>query len=411
MLRADVRKARVCVLLKMINEVKRLKKRTHGDEKKIQKSKKKAGKLVKQIQSLKKLSNDDIAKYAVTSTGSIDEVLANLKSGPRAQVISKLANHKALKDKLQALRTGYPDYQNYVTFQKKSKTKSTTKKEETNNEKANDNVILDNKIIDNSISEDDDDDHAESDENSDDNSDEDTLELSPELLHGESDEKPTQVKNTNERKAVKRGVKHELQDATLPAVKKLQTIKAASKRVTVNTLNLDDDKIENKDEVKKTVDNLIFKEDTVHVDREVDSFFITSGNNDYLQVVAPKNKLCNDDKGNNSSRNNNNNQNSNWNNDRRSNQNFGRFNTNDDIGFNNRQRNNKNNSMEVSQFKDQNKFPINRQKNIPMKNKLKSEQTNKATTNEEVHPSWAARKKQQDILKQGFQGQKIVFDD
>ncbi|CAG5099929.1 Protein of unknown function [Cotesia congregata] len=29
----------------------------------------------------------------------------------------------------------------------------------------------------------------------------------------------------------------------------------------------------------------------------------------------------------------------------------------------------------------------------------------------ELHPSWAARKKQQDALKQGFQGKKIVFND
>lgn len=34
-----------------------------------------------------------------------------------------------------------------------------------------------------------------------------------------------------------------------------------------------------------------------------------------------------------------------------------------------------------------------------------------SSENENLHPSWAAKKKQQEIVKQGFQGKKIVFED
>ncbi|XP_063981888.1 serum response factor-binding protein 1-like [Diachasmimorpha longicaudata] len=109
-MRATVRKARVGVIWKTTKQAKLLKNRTHGDEVTLQKFKKKSEKLIKEIKAIKALKDDDIAKFAILNTRSLQEVLADSTIDRRTRVMTKLAYHKGLKEAVDKFKEKFPNY-------------------------------------------------------------------------------------------------------------------------------------------------------------------------------------------------------------------------------------------------------------------------------------------------------------
>ncbi|XP_015122313.1 serum response factor-binding protein 1-like, partial [Diachasma alloeum] len=110
-MRATVRKARVGVIWKITKQAKLFKNRKHGDEKTLQKCKKKSEKLIREIKAIKSLKDDDIAKFAILNTRSLDEVLRNSKIDRKTRVMTKLAYHKVLKVAVDKFKEKFPHYQ------------------------------------------------------------------------------------------------------------------------------------------------------------------------------------------------------------------------------------------------------------------------------------------------------------
>ncbi|XP_011296679.1 serum response factor-binding protein 1 [Fopius arisanus] len=109
-MRATVRKARIGTIWKITKQTKLLKNRTFGDEKTLRKCKKKYEKFIREIKAIKKLKDDDIAKYAILNTRSLTEVLSDPTVNRKIRVMTKLAYHKALKSAVDKFREKFPHY-------------------------------------------------------------------------------------------------------------------------------------------------------------------------------------------------------------------------------------------------------------------------------------------------------------
>ncbi|XP_043277762.1 serum response factor-binding protein 1-like [Venturia canescens] len=167
-------------------------------------------------------------------------------------------------------------------------------------------------------------------------------------------------------------------------------------------------------EIVKPMKTVNLRKD-VKLEKEIDSFFMTAnGESEYMSVVVPKLKPCEDDEQDDrfapnhvAKRQKNFHEKNNKffsKIDQRSNDNSSnRFPPNADK----RRQNNFSNSNNSSD-----KYPQRGNDYVRNSRNAKSNhEKNNVVKDEELHPSWQARKKQQEILKQGFQGKKIVFND
>lgn len=113
-MRHAVRKSRVSIIRKLIKEVKLLRARKHGDEKVVEKCKRKADRLAAEIEALKKIKDDEISKFGITLTKSLPEILNDTTSEPNTRVMARLAFHKFLNVRIQQFKEKFPSFEEHL---------------------------------------------------------------------------------------------------------------------------------------------------------------------------------------------------------------------------------------------------------------------------------------------------------
>ncbi|XP_012274244.1 serum response factor-binding protein 1 [Orussus abietinus] len=421
LMRHAVRRARVHVVRKLVRDVKTLREKK-GNEKQQEKYKRKAERFANEILAIKKVKDDEISRYAITNSRSLQEILEDQGSDSQTRMMARLAFHSTLKNVVSKFKEKFPEYEKHlgpgkrklIKLQRKAKKQAAAQKrvsKNVNNENIEvaDNSEKDtsenNEIITNRSS------NIEYEEASKDqdiketlSSDEDSKTLEPGSILRI---KPININNESkdsERKKLKKSNKESTKN---PEVKSLE-VKNHPRKTSVPVKVTKEAMVKRFTELlQEETSNEDFKEkdDTVkplqvELRKEVDAFFMTGdGEREYLSVAIPKEVKSSDDY---------NNQ------DNFKNPKFAKSKFFDKIDNSNgwnqkpsrtqaRQKNYcKSNDNYVSQRAER---PINgsRSSKVPFKRK--------EDVPEHLHPSWAAKKKQQEILKQGFQGKKIVFGD
>ncbi|KAF7998148.1 hypothetical protein HCN44_009546 [Aphidius gifuensis] len=371
LMRQAVRKTRLGIIWKLTKESQRLKSRQHGDEKVIKKCKRKGGNLIKELRVLKKIKDDEISKYAITNDKSLTEVLSDPKAKLKTRILTRMAFHKILKTRIEEFKKKFPDYLEFMgPGQKKDKvliekeeTLITKKTDEKESKKANN--LLSKKV---------------------------------KIQEKNKTKKPVSSKTVNSSdKNIKR--KPEIPINRERVVKRFK-LEEEQDEIAIDTAPIDP--IDSDDPIE---------EDTVLLTD--DPFFHPGGlKNKDNRNESSDNDTNKDD--NNYQRNNFNRRDSKHGNlNRRSRRALMNNTNNNDTKNSYFNRQDKRSSNDNYDRKYNNKFTKQNDdkfNSIDSKNKF-NDKINKPTVEKDLHPSWAAKKKQQVIITQGFQGNKIIFDD
>lgn len=121
-LRHTVRQARVCVVNKLIKEAKLLRNR-HGTEAQQEKCKKKADKLIAEVYALKGIKDDDISKFGIANERDLTTILQDESSSHSDRVIARVAHYKTLYRRLMQFKEKFPDCKRYLVEGKKKNVK------------------------------------------------------------------------------------------------------------------------------------------------------------------------------------------------------------------------------------------------------------------------------------------------
>ncbi|XP_015176689.1 PREDICTED: serum response factor-binding protein 1-like [Polistes dominula] len=472
-MRKLVKQARVCVIHKLNREAKTLRGKK-GTEKQLEKNKKKADKLINEIHFLKKLKNDNITKFGINNKKSLQEILQSKKSKVNTRIMARITEHKLLKNAITQFREKYPDYEEHLQpgknksakkndkFEKQDEKEITVKRETFNSSKVAESFVenglnsdnqdsdVETEMDDKSVKSETDDKSVKS-EKEDNNvlsetetggnnlfereqhsEAESILKIEPTIseqieqkdssnkhLKRDRKEITESIKeyDNNDNKNVKKArIKEEISKID----KKKDTVKVISKEATVKRFVdiLQEPNSEENNSLK--VNDKKISKNKLESEKIVDPFFVSGDGNEYLSLAPLK---TNDDNYSSLEKDDNfykNNKSKQYNNKRT----FAndRFFSNDvksseDIRRRKRRQeenryNDNNFNRDKSLFKKQtnNNGSSFRDTKSHNKNVIVNKNSNE-NENENLHPSWAAKKKQQEILKQGFQGKKIVFDD
>lgn len=115
LLRKSVRQARICIISKLIREAKMLQHGQHGNEKQLDRKKNKADKLLREVFALKRIKDDEISKFGIINLENLQDVLKDpqIDDGMRAMV--KIVRYKCLNERISEFREKFPDYKEYIS--------------------------------------------------------------------------------------------------------------------------------------------------------------------------------------------------------------------------------------------------------------------------------------------------------
>ncbi|XP_076646746.1 uncharacterized protein LOC143355620 [Halictus rubicundus] len=383
LLRQCVRRARICVINKLVREAKRLR-ANRGNEKLSEKNKNKAEKYLREVSELKRVKDDEISKFGIIHLEDLERMLQNSQTDDRTRAIVKAVRYKCLNEKIMEFVKKFPNCKECVSGNKKERSLKKKRK--------------------NSISEQDlknpkrsPDDQNDSDQHARNN----RLSISSVV----DEETPLQKLKRNRQDAQSE------EDCVKSNEKSSELItKAVSKEATVkrftdilqesSTPTMDDQNEENKEQQSSPMPMALTRADdfflnsdkvvAVHVNAaatfssaDVDKKTFTTFPKRSVKREFPRYER---NQGNRSQRR--------------------REANNKDVSYHQR------NTRETSAvFGEQKKrFPEVKEASRNIHETFKKDRT-KATENESLHPSWAARRKLQDVMKQGFQGKKIRFEE
>lgn len=436
-MRRLVRQARVCVIHKLTREVKTLRMK-HGTEKQQEKNKRKADKLISEIHALKKIKVDCITKFGIANKKSLQEILQTKNVKENIRIMARVTDNKALKNAIIKFRETYPNYEEYLQPGKKKSAKPKIKSQEKQNN--NTEITKESRLADEPSSDQDlgqnndsvDDDDGVNSKHSDIENDLEQhnsepgsiLRIKP-LAHTQTGNKKNVRLKRNRKKSIESIEEHDdvYNNSNSKDVKKAretletdkeQKVKIISKQATVKRFTelLQEQSTEESSSLKKR-DEKAGDENKSESGKQIDSFFMCGDGDAYLsvaQTVIEENKdsLDDDDRK--------------YNNRSRGYTNKKAF-TNDKFFSNVKsvdtvtRKGKHKESWQNDKGFIENKSSFRKQKNVNTSsfNNLSKKRSNDTRVNlnesENLHPSWLAKKKQQEIVKQGFQGKKIVFDD
>ncbi|XP_076231156.1 uncharacterized protein LOC143177206 [Calliopsis andreniformis] len=399
LLRQSVRQARICIINRLIREAKKLR-TNRGNEKQLEKNRNKSEKLLREVSALKLIKDDEISKFGITALESLQEIIQNPHSDDNIRVMAKVIRYKALNTKIMEFREKFPDYNKHIVWNKKkhveNKKKGMKKVSEgipkelstsENNTKAMEFM------------------KNEKDDDTDKNP---FIDLSENVITQQNiktDEKYNEQEEFQLSRQQLKGDKKKLSCNIDGAQKSKSNIKVISEEAAVKRFTdiLQETDIEEKNsDFIENSDKQLPHEVSVETPRMIDDFFLDS---DKIMLNSNMTKSIYERKSNNMPMGSNSIFNASKHEGRkfRSNQ------------MNIEQRNykkQKSDNKSVSYKKNTLHLKQNK-KIIGIENK--SMQGNVEITssfeNKNLHPSWVARKKQQEIMKQGFQGTKIRFDE
>lgn len=127
LLRQYVRQARICVINKLIREAKRLRTTNHGTEKQLEKNKNKADKLLREVFALKRIKDDEISKFGIVNFEYLEDIVRNPRTDDGTRAMVKVVCYKSLSSRIAEFQDKFPDYGEYITLKR---TKGSPKKKE-----------------------------------------------------------------------------------------------------------------------------------------------------------------------------------------------------------------------------------------------------------------------------------------
>ncbi|XP_076627827.1 uncharacterized protein LOC143345015 [Colletes latitarsis] len=407
LLRQHVRQARICVVNKLIREAKRLR-TNRGSEKQLEKNKNKADKFLREVFALKRIKDDEISKFGIVNLEYLQEILQNSQTEDESRAMTKVVSYKSLKEKIIEFKEKFPDYQEKISCAKKKRSVKKRKKDPIDQSQEGNSKLLANDRNGAEVNI-----YAEDDKNSINITSNDCSQYTTRQQNVETDAKYIKLSRetslykpdvNKSEKQFKGNAKYRDKNQTSKSAAKVISNEAAVKRFTEL---LQETKTERKDDSCKADNKQSSSGESVEITRMVDDFFLNSDGIEpslnietYSQersrsvgdskpkafrVKNERERFCRD-KGNEDKR-----------------KNKVRKINNEDTS-NDRNSATKQTSVSCSK---QNKITSVGKANVAqgdIKNKNLLE-------NENLHPSWAARRKQQEIMKQGFQGKKIRFDE
>ncbi|KAL2725427.1 serum response factor-binding protein 1 isoform X1 [Vespula squamosa] len=434
-MRKLVRQARVCVIHKLTREAKTLRTK-NGTEKQQEKNKKKADKLINEIYFLKKIKDDRITKFGITNTKSLQEILQNKKSKASTRIMAKVVDYKSLKNAIIQFRNTYSDYEQHLQPGKNKSTKQNKRpeqKEEENETITRRETRASSRVTENSLAN----------ESNSDDEDNNIGTETEDSYHSEQDSeagsilriKPTICKVTKrkENKCLKRDRKestesvekcnkHDNEDVR--NIKKARTkeksqedkeqepVKVISEQAAVKRFTeILQEQSSEKNGSSKMNNETTSTEIKSESEKKIDSFFMSGDGDAYLSLASSmkeENKYLSEDEDNNF-----------YNNkskayiDKRAFANdrfFSNVKSSEAIKGRGRQKESRHNDNNFNRDKSLFKKQKNKNESFFKDTKKRDVVSENSNENENLHPSWAAKKKQQEIMKQGFQGKKIIFD-
>ncbi|XP_077256305.1 uncharacterized protein LOC143894104 [Temnothorax americanus] len=386
LLRHAVRQARVCIVNKLIKEAKLLRDR-HGNEAQREKCRRKADKLIAEVYALKTIKDDEISKFGILDERGLTEILQDKSSSNSVRIMARVAHYKIMSRRLAQFKERFPDCKEHLAENRKKPTKLRDKDAAKTRKSTRNKSSKKQK--------------ADSDED---------FEQPQHDKDGEAcNESPeTRSKSRKRKKALeeectsleKQKLLKREKDATSEATvadKQSSVIKQSSvtKEATVKRFTELLEEQEANPDSQISVENQDPAGPATEQAKMVDDFFITGdgqnyqGNNASTSYTRPHTH--------------NTRARTFQSNDRIKKQDINRKN---DTNFGKKHPGKQSFSMK---YKKTTSNRINESANESNANETAIDKKN--DENASLHPSWMARKKQQEIMSRGFQGKKIVFAD
>lgn len=117
LLRQCIRQARICVINKLIREAKRLRS-ANGNEKQLEKNKNKADKLLREVFALKGIKDDEISKFGITRFKCLQDILQSAHADDGTRAMAKVVRYKSLSSKIVEFQEKFPDYGEHISLRK-----------------------------------------------------------------------------------------------------------------------------------------------------------------------------------------------------------------------------------------------------------------------------------------------------
>ncbi|XP_033329110.2 uncharacterized protein LOC117221908 [Megalopta genalis] len=375
LLRQCVRRARICVINKLVREAKRLR-TNRGNEKLSEKNKTKADKYLKEVYELKRIKDDEVSKFGIIHFEKLQHILQNSETDDRTRVMVKVVRYKCLNEKIAEFLKKFPNCKEYISSSEKKHSPKKKRKNSINRtSKENNSKRLPN----------DKDDSNEGNIQLNINTEKNGQDARVEEGSTKNNEKScTSVgKVVSEEATVKRFADIVKESSTLRIDDKSEKNKEQQHRSMSSTVARSDDFFLCSDKAAARVNTKILspKEDsnitsTHRVDRTASTTIHERSVKRGSSIYGGSQRKQSDKR---------------------------------------RQANSTNVSCHRNNAKETNRAIIKEKQRFPRVKEVvpageKFKRT-KSMENESLHPSWAARRKLQDAMKQGFQGKKIRFEE
>ncbi|XP_017795794.1 PREDICTED: serum response factor-binding protein 1-like [Habropoda laboriosa] len=409
LLRQIVRQARICVINKLIREGKRLRS-NHGNEKQLEKNKYKADKLWREVFALKRIKDDEISRFGIVSFENLQEILENSQTDDGTRAMAKVVRHKSLSLKVVEFREKFPSYKEYISW--KERKHSSKKKRNIVTDLPEESLKEVGMVDRNDVAK-----EAAHKENVKDRNIVTYVTRIPSVKNKKVDE--TYGKLVEEKESDKEDIAgkgntveiakiHDAEVQSENGEESKTTTKVISKEATVKRFTeiLEDRKTEEEKSGLEEIKEQQFSNETVKFTREMDDFFLNADDATTFSSIPVFSRQENTDNISNVSS-------DAFKSDRiRSKK--GKLYNEKVRKANGNERIEKLNNKDV--FHNGNGTPERsitywKENRKDAKEKERSIKSINVAESVSLHPSWAAKKKQQNILKQGFQGKKIKFEE
>jgi len=382
-LRKAVCSARFCIANKLIREAKALRDK-YGNEAQREKYNMKADKLIDEVYALKTINNDEISIFGILNERGLTEILHDQSSSSRDCIMARVVYYKTLNRRLTQFKERFPDCKKYVKKKiKKLKNKAVKTRQSEENNSKNKSSKKQKVVSDKNV--------EQPRHNS---KDEEACNNGPETRSNLRKRKKSLVEDCTslEKQKLLKLEKDNTSETTI-IDRQLDVIKPSS--VTKEAKIKRFAKLLEKQEANQDAQTSVESQNSTSTEqvKMVDDFFVTADGQNYQGNSASTSYI--------KSHGHNTRSKAFQSNDQIKKQNANRKN---DTNFNKKHPGKQSFSMKSKKMT--NKI------NKGAKSKANENVTvNKRDDNTDLHPSWMAKKKEQEIMSQGFQGKKIVFTD